>query len=366
MVAHVYSGYVRVTAERCCPVCRKPDWCLVSRDGGAAICPRISEGAVKDLGEAGWLHLLSEHPDRWRWESRTAAPPQVHHQPEKTQTPNRLPETLAQFAKFAELGLPELAEQLGLSIEVLRRLNVGYCKYERCWSFPERDASGTVTGLQKRYRNGEKRRLTGTKAGLTYPDDWDTGSGPLLLVEGASDVAAAMLLGLSVVGRPSNRAGVNQLAELLVEVPEEREIVVLGERDQKPSGLWPGKDGAISTATKLAKQLQRPVGWSLPPDGCKDLREWLNQHGGDQPLRMQHLFLQGLHIEEITPPPKQRLDVDSRPVINDDQYRKLMVQVRTRSLDRPGIYLDRSGTGHGKSTVDFEVIVSMISPEESF
>ncbi|TWT40190.1 hypothetical protein KOR42_49320 [Thalassoglobus neptunius] len=362
MVAHVYSGYERVTAERCCPVCRKPDWCLVSRDGGAAICPRVSEGAVKDLGEAGYLHLLSEQRG---W---TPAPRvQSVSVPEPTPPPPaRLSETLAQFANCAELGLPELAEQLGLSIEVLRRLNVGYCKYERCWSFPERDGSGTVIGLQKRYRNGEKRRLTGTRAGLTYPDDWDTETGPMLLVEGASDTAAGMLLGLSVVGRPSNRGGVKFLGEMLSTFPEHRETVVLGERDQKPSGLWPGKDGAISTATKLAKLLQRPIGWSLPPDGCKDLREWLNQHGGDDPLRMQHLFLQGLHIEQITPPPMQRLDVGSRPVINDDEYRRLMVHVRTGSLDQPGIYLDRSGTGHGKSTVDFEVIVSMVSPEDSF
>ena len=44
-----------------CPVCGKPDWCLVAEDGSAAICARIEEGSVKRCGDAGWLHILREN-----------------------------------------------------------------------------------------------------------------------------------------------------------------------------------------------------------------------------------------------------------------------------------------------------------------
>src|SRR5690606_29276885 len=157
---------------------------------------------------------------------------------------------------------------------------------ENCWSFPERNATGDVIGIQRRFRNGTKRRLSGSKTGLTYSDDWDTGSRPLLLVEGGSDVAATMMLELSVIGRPSNRGGVALRGKKLQTFRGERQISARGERDQKESGLWPGKDGAIHTATELAKRLNRPVDWAFPPDNTKDVRDWLNQYAVRTPEQM--------------------------------------------------------------------------------
>lgn len=48
----------RVTKRNPCPICGKPDWCLRAEDDSAAICQRISEGSVKQCGEAGYLHIL--------------------------------------------------------------------------------------------------------------------------------------------------------------------------------------------------------------------------------------------------------------------------------------------------------------------
>jgi hypothetical protein len=39
-----------------CPVCKHADWCLISIDGTAAICPRTE--SPHRCGEAGWLHRL--------------------------------------------------------------------------------------------------------------------------------------------------------------------------------------------------------------------------------------------------------------------------------------------------------------------
>jgi len=49
----------RVSKASPCPVCGRPDWCLVAADGSVAICQRVADGAVKKTN-AGWLHRLNE------------------------------------------------------------------------------------------------------------------------------------------------------------------------------------------------------------------------------------------------------------------------------------------------------------------
>ena len=50
--------WLRVSKRNPCPVCGKPDWCLISQDGKAAICARIeSDNPVGNMS-AGWLHKL--------------------------------------------------------------------------------------------------------------------------------------------------------------------------------------------------------------------------------------------------------------------------------------------------------------------
>lgn len=57
------SDFIRVTKEHKCPICGKPDWCLISRntpeDPAEVICPR-SEYKTEEtpqIGDAGWLHV---------------------------------------------------------------------------------------------------------------------------------------------------------------------------------------------------------------------------------------------------------------------------------------------------------------------
>ena len=109
--------------------------------------------------------------------------------------------------------------------------------------------------------------------------------GPILLVEGGSDTAALMDMGLAVIGRPGNIVPkklfpelVKLLAELLAD--NEREIIVIGENDEKPDGRWPGREGAISTATRLAEALDRTVACaSASPSPCGGKRRNRDAHG---------------------------------------------------------------------------------------
>ena len=149
------------------------------------------------------------------------------------------------------------------------------------FTFPECDGTGQIIGINRRFPNGDKQFIKGGKRGLTLPDGWRDRDGPIFIVEGASDTIAMAHAGLACVGRPSAMGGVEQLAELLRDWPEERPIIVVGENDERPSKTdptkmeWPGKDGAESVAKKLAAKLNRCVAVAMPPEESKDTRDWL-------------------------------------------------------------------------------------------
>ncbi|HPF41299.1 MAG TPA: YfjI family protein [Phycisphaerae bacterium] len=189
----------------------------------------------------------------------------------------------------------ELSSSLGVPEAALQALGVGWTtdadlrRYrasggdswkaappDGAYAFPERDGRGRVIGMALRAHDGRKGApsgKTGSRRGLTVPATWNQRSGPVLIVEGASDVAACEALQLRAVGRPSNAGGGDHLAELL----DGMSVIVVGENDAKPGGAWPGRDGAKSVAARLASGWRRPVQWGLPPEGVKDIRAYLAQ-----------------------------------------------------------------------------------------
>lgn len=185
--------------------------------------------------------------------------------------------------------LDQLANMLKVSSESLRRLHVGWKADNRrldretgkwfddgpAWTFPERDAQGRVIGIQRRFVDSalDKKVIAGSRRGLYLPDGWSEMPGPVIIPEGASDVAAVLTVGGTGVGRPNVRAGIDLLADLLRD--DAREIVVAGENDQKPDDSWPGRAGAEKVSRTLADRLGRPVKLLMPPPGFKDLREFL-------------------------------------------------------------------------------------------
>ncbi len=93
------SKWVRVSRRNRCPVCDKPDWCLISQDGKAVICARNESDNPAGNKGAGWLHTLD-----------TARPlPLLKPRPEAKQTPKAGPDVLdmAYRALLQELSLSE-------------------------------------------------------------------------------------------------------------------------------------------------------------------------------------------------------------------------------------------------------------------
>lgn len=153
-----------------------------------------------------------------------------------------------------------------------------------CFTFPERDAQGRITGAGLRFMNGDKRSDNKSKRGLTLPTGWDDHTKPLYLVEGPSDVLAMIAAGCCAVGRPGVSGGVKLLAELIrTQVPKDRRVVVMGEHDKmKPSKanpnilVSPGRDEALKMARKLAAEVpDHRIEFAMPPNAeDKDMRRW--------------------------------------------------------------------------------------------
>jgi hypothetical protein len=192
--------------------------------------------------------------------------------------------------------LRQLAAQLEVAEDALMRLSVGWIDSNRvqdecgqwidaggAWTFPERAGQsialgndpGPIIGIMRRFEDPRfgKRVIAGSLRGLYVPYDWQSLADPILIPEGASDVAAIISTGRRAIGRPSATGGVEHLAEILR--CRGNTVVVLGENDRKPNGSWPGREGMTHVADALAERLHRPIKQQLPPTGLKDARDFL-------------------------------------------------------------------------------------------
>lgn len=245
----------RVSKRSPCPICHKPNWCLVAPDGSVVICARIQQGSVKRCGEAGWLHRLNDNhrPGAYRPHRRIISPPA---------NPTRDFVELAQRYQdmLTEQSLNTLAVQLGVSTDSLRRLQLGW--NGAGYTFPMSDETGLIIGLRVRYPSGTKVCEKGSRQALFIPTDLPA-DGLLLICEGPSDTAAALDLDFPAVGRPSCNAG----ARMLSKFASGREVAIIADND------IPGRKGAEALAGELILRCPK-LRIIYPPDGIKDLRQW--------------------------------------------------------------------------------------------
>ena len=164
--------------------------------------------------------------------------------------------------------LNRLADNVGLSIDSLQRLGVGWAAEHRAWSFPMTDTTGRVQGIRLRRSDGFKFAIKGGHDGLFIPAGFDHSDMPLLICEGPTDTAAMLDIGLGdVIGRPSCSGGVGLiLAHIKRHKPTE--AVILSDADA------PGMRGANALASALVAH-GPTVRVIQPPHGINDARAWL-------------------------------------------------------------------------------------------
>lgn len=257
------AKWARVSREKPCPICGKPDWCLRSDDGTAAICGRVE--SPRRVGDAGWMHRLVDDPQPWQ-----------RHQPRTRYIPlTRSPgEDLARLAEQYRRAvdpqqLEVFAESLGLPVDALEAQGVGWSKDHNAWSLPMTDASGRVLGIRLRKWDGFKFSVRGGKEGLFLPIHADDHAGSQLIIcEGVTDAAALWALGFrNIVGRPSCTGGVKHITEL-VRIRKPASVAIIADGDE------PGLRGARNLASVLVTYAPA-VAVLAPPVGVKDVRAWV-------------------------------------------------------------------------------------------
>lgn len=267
------DDFERVSKRVPCPVCERPDWCLVRFDGGqpvAAICQRVTSGVA--WGEAGHLHRLD---DTWTPPPRVAA-----SSPKMGPTPSYLGSLSRVLASEVEPDLLQgLVLQLGVSAESLRRLGLGCATGDGVaelgvrgrgpvWTFPMHGAEGNVVGIRLRLTSGKKLSVKGSRNGLFLARSRGS-SDTLFVAEGESDTAALLTLGVEAMGRPGAGNGADLVLAHVLRTRPTR-VMVVADRDAA------GQAGATSLAQRLRRVSGLLVDVIEPPEPHGDVRAWLN------------------------------------------------------------------------------------------
>lgn len=156
---------------------------------------------------------------------------------------------------------------LGVDTDSLRAIGCAWSNVN-AWAFPMRDQLGKVIGIRLRNNQGEKWAVKGSKAGLFIPSDYaHAQDGICYLVEGPTDLAAAMTIGLNAIGRAACLGQEQMILDYVRRKRVERLVIVTDNDD-------PG----IRGAEKLQSMLPILSCIWIPP--AKDVREFVNV-GGD-------------------------------------------------------------------------------------
>lgn len=215
------------------------------------------------------------------------------------------PEAVAEHTKVAREAFQRidgrtrrrLATHLHVCEPSLVALRVGLGSDGRSLTWPMRDARGAIIGIRMSGLPWSdsvsvKWSRRGSRAGIFLPrtprdlDPQNGHSGDLFVVEGASDTAAALGLGLWVIGRASCTSS-TALVDQYVRQHRPTSLTVISDNDQA------GRNGAKRLAKSLAQDLPQSlaeVNVVFPPPPYKDLREWVASGATSSDLvRLDHL-----------------------------------------------------------------------------
>jgi hypothetical protein len=265
--------YLRVTQECPCPVCGRPDWCLLSRFGHSAICCR-SESDTPRPQFSGWLHQIAPR-DRKSPELIQARA--AEYRPHDVQDFDD--ELRSLIERFDGTARSHAAAALNLHPDVFLRYPIGFDRSNDALAIPAmQHAEPTIIGIRFRRLNANGRMKwwsrIGSTAGLLLPLQAPDNTSPVLVAEGPSDTLAGSQLGLHSVGRWACALDDRQLKTLQSHVAcvPNVEIVVVGDNDESGAG----KRGAESAAAAICKHMPEAcVKIVFPPRALKDLRQWV-------------------------------------------------------------------------------------------
>lgn len=240
--------WYRVNKKHPCRICGRPDWCTYQ--DGADCCMRVESDVPMKNG--GWLHRSDGAASRY-------VPPRRAIQEVKVD----LSGLWGRWSRETDFHQVDgLAMSLGVDAESLRL--IGCARSDRAWAFPMKSAGSELIGIRLRDDTGRKWAVKGSRQGLFLSE---FGCEPVAyVVEGPTDAAAALTIGLSVIGRPSCLGCEGEILSY-VQRQKVRRVVIVTDNDE----------AGLRGATKLQNVLTIPSCIYVPP--CKDLREFVNLGG---------------------------------------------------------------------------------------
>jgi len=244
----IFKKWIRIgDLGICCPICGKPDWCRVSKNGEYVLCSRIPV-----YSQGGSLHKLTENI-----KTNGIANIDNYYPPINWYALNK------SYGRNCPLWrLNQFGALKGISPVSLIKLNMGYDG--SAYTFPIFNENFSMVGLQRQFPDGIKSMVKGSKLGIFIPTTYQEGKSPVVITEGVSDTAIALDLGLNAVGRLNCSSGTEILIKILVNKPLV-EAYIVADNDKA------GKDGALKLANDLIA-IGCQVKVIIPP--FKDLRNW--------------------------------------------------------------------------------------------
>lgn len=237
------SKWLKVTRETPCPICgNTKKECSISEDGHIAACWHVSQGSFKEVKGCYFHKLTDTTPSPLHSRMCAQALPCQNFDNLINAAECRLNDELMAHHAFA----------LYVSANALRALHCGlYASRaaEGVLGFPMRDSAGKYIGVRLRASDGVKFCITGSRNGLfcAHPAPYE--SEHCFVVEGGTNLAALLSVGLWGVGRPSNNGGHELLIDYLR--PVNRHIIIIRDNDKKE----PAKTNTLHGAYLLAQSL---------------------------------------------------------------------------------------------------------------
>jgi hypothetical protein len=159
-----------------------------------------------------------------------------------------------------------LGQSLGVDTDCLIAIGCAWSTYN-AFAFPMKDSTGKKIGIRLRNSDGHKWAVKGSRSGLFIPTDYDfLSEQTCYLVEGPTDLAAAMTIGLRSLGRAACLGQEEFICQWIALNRVER-LVIITDNDE------PGLKGAA----KLQSMLPILSCVWVPP--TKDIREFVNLGG---------------------------------------------------------------------------------------
>jgi hypothetical protein len=271
--------WYRVNKKRRCKICGRADWCGYLED--VSICMRVE--SAEPTRNGGWLHRAGpiplNSPARLLPIGNKVARPVRSTVAEKLRPIGLIPSSESQARELAPPDLKSLwqrwstasdfrmvdglAMTLGVEIESLNA--IGCVWNGQAWGFPMKDEKGELIGIRLRSTTGQKWAVKGSRQGLFIPE-LERRTTTLFIVEGPTDLAASLTLGLAAIGRPSC-LGCEVMITDYIRNTHVRRVVIVSDNDE----------AGLRGAAKLQKFL--PVLSSVWTPPTNDIREFLNAGG---------------------------------------------------------------------------------------